>query len=186
MPRVLFNGSIQGFSGRLGNLIFRTLPDGTTIVSAAPAEKTRREKKRAKLKRSAAQNAHTNHFRRGVYYAKEAARILPVYQERADATPTWTAYNHAMYDWFHPPQIGCLALQEGARFAKQIVVEASDDVLVTKVRVTILDDEGCVLEAGEAVREEGDWWEYSPQAEGKTIIAEAWDLPGNITRLVLE
>ena len=52
MPRVLYNSSIQGFSGRLGNLIFRTLPDGTTIVSAAPAEKTRREKKR--LKRPAA------------------------------------------------------------------------------------------------------------------------------------
>ena len=36
MPRVLYNGSIQGFSGKIGNLIFRTLPDGTTIVSSAP------------------------------------------------------------------------------------------------------------------------------------------------------
>jgi hypothetical protein len=181
MPRVLFNGSIQGFSGRLGNLIFRTLPDGTTIVSAAPAEKSRREKKRARLKRSTAQNAHNEHFRDGVFYAKEAARILPVYQERADTTPTWNAYNHAMYDWFHPPQIGCLAQEQG-----RILVEATDDVLVTKVQVTILDEAGCVLETGDAVREEGDWWEFVSPAVGKTVIAEAWDLPGNITRLVLE
>lgn len=181
MPKVLFNGSIQGFSGRLGNLIFRTLPDGTTIVSTAPAKKTRREKKRAKRKRSAAQNAHNNHFRDGVFYAKEAARILPVYQERADTTPMWTAYNHAMYDWFHAPQIGCIARQDG-----RILVEASDDVLVTKVNVTILDDEGGVLEAGEAVREEGDWWEFVSRADGKTVVAEARDLPGNVTKLVLD
>jgi hypothetical protein len=181
MPKVLFNGSIQGFSGRLGDLIFRTLPDGTTIVSTAPAKKTRREKKRAKLKRSAAQNAHTSHFQKGVYYAKEAARILPVYQERAAATPTWTAYNHAMYDWFHPPQIGCLAQEDG-----YILVEARDDVLVTRVQITIQDNEGRALEAGEAVRREGDWWEFLSPVVGKTVIAEARDLPGNVTKLVLE
>jgi hypothetical protein len=181
MPKVRYNGSVQGFNGKLGGLIFRTLPDGTTIVSTAPAEKTGRQKKRARLKRSAAQNAHTSHFRKGVSYSKQAARILPVYQERADATPTWTAYNHAMYDWFHPPQIGCLAQEDGC-----ILVEATDDVLVTRVQITILDDEGCVLEKGEAVRTEGDWWEFVSPAVGKTVIAEARDLPGNVTKLVLE
>ena len=181
MPKVRYNGSVQGFNGKLGDLIFRTLPDGTTIVSAAPAKKTGRQKKRAKLKRSAAQNAHNEHFRDGVFYAKQAARLLPVYQERADATPTWTAYNHAMYDWFHPPQIGCLAQEPG-----RILVDATDDVLVTKVCVTLLDGEGCVLEKGEAVREEGDWWEFVTPLVGKTVIAEARDLPGNVTKLVLE
>src|SRR5688572_16068540 len=172
MPRVLYNGSIQGFSGKIGNLIFRTLPDGTTIVSRAPAEKTGRQKKRARLKRSAAQNAHNEHFRNGVFYAKQAARLLPVYAERADATPTWTPYNHAMYDWFHPPQIGCIAQGEG-----RILVEATDDVLVTSVRVIILDDGGGVLATGDAVREEGDWWGFLSPMVGKTVIAEARDLP---------
>src|SRR5688500_5058584 len=65
VPRVLYNGSIQGVSGKIENLIFRTLLYGTTFVSIVPAEKTRREKKRARLKRSAAQNAHNEHFRRG-------------------------------------------------------------------------------------------------------------------------
>jgi hypothetical protein len=181
MPKVRYNGSVQGFNGKLGGLIFRTLPDGTTIVSTAPAEKTGRQKKRALLKRSAAQNAHNEHFRDGASYSKQAARILPVYQERADATPTWTAYNHAMYDWFHPPQIGCVAQED-----RCILVEATDDVLVTRVKVTILDGMDCVLEKGEAVREEGDWWKFVSPAVGKTVIAEARDLPGNVTKLVLE
>ena len=40
-------------------------------------------------------------------------------------------------------------------------------------------------EKGDAVRGAGDWWEFISQAEGKTIVAEAWDLPGHVTRLVL-
>ena len=181
MPRVLYNGSIQGFSGKIGNLIFRTLPDGTTIVSAAPPKKSRRQKKRARLKRSAAQNAHIDHFRDGTFYAKQAARLLPVYQERADATPTLTAYNHALRDWFRPPLIGCLAQEEG-----YILVEATDDVLVTGVRVTILDAAGCVLAAGDAVRTDGDWWEFVTPLVGKAVVAEARDLPGHVRQLVLE
>jgi hypothetical protein len=86
-----------------------------------------------------------------------------------------------MYDWFHAPQIGCLAHEDG-----YILVEARDDVLVTKVQVTVLDAESRVLETGEAVRGEGDWWEFASRAEGKTVIAEARDLPGNVTKLVLE
>lgn len=181
MTRVILNGNVKGLRGKTGNLIFRQLPDGTTVMGQGQPKKNSRQKKRAKLKRSAAQNAHTDHFREGVYYAKGAARILPVYQERADTTPTWTAYNHAMYDWFHPPQIGCVAQEDGC-----ILVEASDDVLVTRVKVTILDDEGRVLGTGEAVHKEGDWWEYASRSVGKTVIAEAWDLPGHVARLVLE
>ena len=83
--------------------------------------------------------------------------------------------------WNHPPQIGCVAQEDGC-----ILVAATDDVLVTRVKVTILDGDGCVLEAGEAVRQEGDWWVFVSPAVGKTVIAEACDLPGNTTRLVLE
>jgi hypothetical protein len=66
-----------------------------------------------------------------------------------------------------------------------IRVRASDNVLVTKVVITILDEEGRLLEAGEATRQEGDWWEYIPRTTGKILTAAAWDLPGNVTRFVL-
>jgi len=63
-------------------------------------------------------------------------------------------------------------------------VEARDDVLVTKVQVTVLDEGGQVLEKGEAIRSEGDWWEFASNARGTMIIAEAWDVPGHVGRLV--
>jgi len=67
----------------------------------------------------------------------------------------------------------------------RILVEASDTVMVAKVVITILDEKGMMLENGEAIRAEGDWWEYAPSAKGKTITAEAWDLAGNVTKSVL-
>jgi hypothetical protein len=181
MTRVILNGTVQGLRGKIGNLIFRQLPDGTTVMTEAQPKKNSRQKKRAKLKRSAAQQAHNSRFQDAAFYAHAAAKTEPVYAELAAVTPMWTAYNHALHDWFHPPQIGCLAQEDG-----YVLVEASDDGLVTKVKVTILDGEGCALEAGKAVRGEGDWWEFASQAQGKMVIAEVWDLPGNVTKLALE
>jgi hypothetical protein len=60
--------------------------------------------------------------------------------------------------------------------------------MVTKVRVKILDEEGNVLEEGDARQlapSRSGWWEYVSQVEGKTVVAEAWDLAGNVTKLVL-
>jgi len=44
-------------------------------------------------------------------------------------------------------------------------------VLVAKVRVTVLDEDGKILKRGDAIRGEGDWWEFASQAQGKKIIA---------------
>jgi hypothetical protein len=63
-----------------------------------------------------------------------------------------------------------------------ILVEASDNVMVTKVQVTILDAEGKVLEEGQTVQAEVlRWWEYVSAKEGNAV-AEAWDLAGNEVR----
>ena len=181
MTRVILNGNVKGLRGKTGNLVFRQLPDGTTVMSQGQPKKNSRQKKRAKLKRSEHQKEHNNRFQEATFYARAAAKTEPLYAELAALTPTWTAYNHALHDWFHAPQIGCLAQEEG-----YILVEATDDVLVTGVQIRILDDEGCVLAAGEALRREGDWWEFVSPVVGKTVIAEARDLPGNVTTLVLE
>lgn len=180
MTRVLFNGSIQGFRGQIGNLIFRQMPDGTTVVTQAPPKNTGRQKKREKLKRSAGQQAHNSRFQEAAAYARQAARSNPIYAELAAVTPMKTAYNFALSDWFHAPEVHCIERQAGG-----ILVQASDNIMVTKVQVTVLDDAGQVLEKGEAVRGAGNWWKFASRTEGKTIIAEAWDLPGNVTQLVL-
>jgi hypothetical protein len=125
-----------------------------------------------------AQHAQNRRFREAVFYAK-AAQVQALYVELAAVTPMKTAYNLALRDWFEPPVIQRIERREGG-----ILVEATDNILVSRVRVSILDGSGQLLEAGEATRGQGDCWEFASRAQGKTIIAEAWDLPGHVTRLV--
>ena len=182
MPKVFYNGSIASFRGRIGNLIFRQLPDGTTVVSEAPPKETGRRKKRAKEKRSQRQKDHNESFADSSAYAKWA-QTQPIYVELAAATTMRTAYNFAVSDWFHPPVIHRIERRKG-----QIWVEATDNIRVARVRVTIRDEQGQVIERGEATRGRGNWWKFTPQTAslGGSILAEAWDLPKNVTRLVLE
>jgi len=72
-----------------------------------------------------------------------------------------------------------------ASFRGWILAEAADNVMVASVRVTVLDPQGKVLEAGEAVRGEGEWWEFAAQTHGDKIVAEAWDLPGHKAKFLL-
>ena len=112
MTRVIFNGTIKGLRGRIGNLIFKQLPDGTTLMVQAPAKKTRRQKKRAKLKRSAAQQEQNSRFRDAISYAKRS-QTHPVYTELAAVTPMKTAYNFALKDWFHGPEVHQVERRKG-------------------------------------------------------------------------
>ena len=56
-----------------------------------------------------------------------------------------------------------------------IHIQASDDVMVAGVQVMILDEQGKVVENGEAIKGKGNWWEYVPAAAGKVTV-EARDL----------
>jgi hypothetical protein len=42
------------------------------------------------------------------------------------------------------------------------------------------------LETGEAMRGEANWWEFASDIQGKTVVAQAWDLPGNVTKSVVQ
>jgi hypothetical protein len=170
MAKINKNAIVQGLSGSIGNLVFRQMPDGSTRVSAKP-DFSRRVF-------SQGQKEHQSRFRQAVAYAREAANTQPIYAELAAGTAK-TAYNWALSDWFNTPVIHKIERKEGL-----IRVEASDNVMVTKVLVRILDEGGNVLEQGEARQVELEWWEYVPNARG-TIEATAWDLAGNRTKAVL-
>ncbi|HJS19343.1 MAG TPA: hypothetical protein VJ785_11395 [Anaerolineales bacterium] len=62
-----------------------------------------------------------------------------------------TAYNFAVSDWWHTPENHSIVKQDGC-----IRVQASDNVMVTRVRVTVLDEDGQILEAGEGTKSDGD------------------------------
>jgi hypothetical protein len=62
-------------------------------------------------------------------------------------------------------------------------VDATDNVLVTKVVITISDEQGQILEQGEAGLIDDAWWEYATSASTDgNILVEAFDLAGNVTK----
>ena len=172
MAKVAKNVLVRGISGSIGDLVFRQMKDGSTWVSATPDFSHR--------KFSKGQQSHQSRFKEAASYARGAARVQPLYAQLAKGT-TKNAYNIALSDWFNPPVIHRLERREG-----RILIDASDNVLVTKVRVTVWDEEGKTLEQGEAVQQgpKTAWWEYVTHAEGR-VLAEAWDLAGNKTTLTL-
>ena len=170
MAKVIRNPVMQGISGGVGNLVFRQMPDGSTYVSAKPNFSHR--------KFSEGQKEHQSRFQRAVAYARDAAKSQPIYGELAAGTIK-SAYNFALSDWFNPPVIHCVERRNGL-----IRVEATDNVMVTKVVVTILDEDGNVIEKGKALKVDERWWEYAAGMEGN-VAAEAWDLAGNVVEQTL-
>ena len=125
MAQVIDNPITEGLSGMLGKkLVFRHLRNGKTIVTVAPDFSNRVFSER--------QLNHQSRFQQASAYAKVAAKTQP-------------AYNIALSDWFHGPVI-----HEINRLPGCISVDATDNVLVTKVLVMILDEQGRILEQGEA------------------------------------
>ena len=168
MAKVKRNAILRGISGKVGkSLVFRQMRDGSTVVSELPDFSDR--------VCSEGQLAHQSRFQTAAYYARVAAKTNPVYANLSKGTMK-TAYNIALADWFKPPVIRAIQWQGG-----RILVDATDNVQVTKVRVTILDEEGKTLEQGQAALVRNVVWEYLPATEGKVLV-EAWDLAGNVTK----
>ena len=169
MAKVKRNLILQGISGAIDKtLVFRQMRDGSTILSAAP-DFSRRVFSKGQL-------THQSRFQEAAAYARRAAKTNPIYAELAKGT-TKTAYNIALSDWFNPPVIHRIS-----RTDDRIRIEASDNVMVTKVLVMIMDDQEKVLEQGQATQVNEILWEYITQAAGRVIV-EVYDLPGNTTRV---
>lgn len=172
MAKVRKNIIIEGISGKLGGqLVFRNLKDGRTIVATVPDFSNR--------VLSTDQKAHHSKVKAAAAYAKIAQFSEPLYAQLKEGT-TLNAYNIAFGDYFRPPVI-----HEIKREGSHMRIHATDNVLVTGVAVTVLGSDGNVLEKGEAIKGDADWWVYAPQATGK-ILAEARDLAGNVTKVEME
>ncbi len=171
MAKVDINKLLQTLRGKIGDLVFRHMPDGSTVVSGIP---------RKGHEDSPAQKAHQSRFAEASSFARWAQHEYPIYAELAAERPMITAYNMALSDFFHAPVIHRILRKDGC-----VMVHATDDILVTGVKVTVSDAQGKPLEVGDAVQVEKDWWQYTPQTEGR-IAASAWDIPGNRARLELE
>ena len=166
MAKVNKNLMMSGLSGSLGpDHYARVTRDGRTIISKKPDFDNRQF--------SEAQLAHQNRMKQAAAYGK-ASKENPIYVKKAAGTAK-NAYNVAVGDWLTPPLIRQIQWHNGL-----IRVDAHDDVMVTKVTVTILDEQGQHLEQGEAELWMGVWWDYHAAHKGR-IHVEAWDLAGNRT-----
>jgi hypothetical protein len=169
MAKVKNNIIMSGLSGSLGpDHYVRVTKDGRTIISRKPDFDNRQF--------SEAQLNAQNRTKQAAAYAKAACRENPIYAQKAAGTCK-NAYNIAFRDWRRPPVIRGMHMD----FDGKVRVDAHDDVMVTRVRVSVLDETGQPVEWGEAELVMGVWWDYQTTTRGQ-IRVEAWDLAGNVSR----
>ena len=93
MAKIKLDPMFNGLSGKYGGVIFRQRPDGTTIVSRAPAKSTKEP--------SPAQLAHQQRFKKAAAYAKKALEDpeIHAHYEEAARKMEITPYAAAMSDY---------------------------------------------------------------------------------------
>ena len=167
MAKVRKNIILQGVSGKFaGQIVFRHLRDGRTILAGVPDF--------SKRVLSDAQKAHHAKVKAASAYAKVASKTHPIYAQLAEGT-TKNAYNMAMRDFFHAPVIDEVDLSGYNGLAgNPIIVRAHDDFKVTRLLVTVSDLSGEEIESGEAVETppNGGRWVYtaiSSLVQGSTV-----------------
>jgi hypothetical protein len=177
MAKVNNNIFIRGLSGKLGDqFIVKTDKGGRTIVSAKPIFNDAREF-------SPAQLAQQQAFREAAAYAKEK-KGEEIYITKANGGAK-SPYNIAVADWFNRPEILEVDMSGWTNGSGGVIrVRAQDDVRVEEVKVTIADENGTLLEEGQAQDVGALWWEYNTAqafAMNLFVTVAAKDLPGHVT-----
>ena len=114
-------------------LVFKQDKAGRTIVSIKPRFDEDREFTPAQL-------AQQERFQEAAAYAKDAAQTEAIYAEEAEGTAK-SAYNVAMADWFHPPEVDEIDLTDyTGEVGETIRAKVADDVQVEVVSVVITTD----------------------------------------------
>ena len=173
----------KGFSGTIGReLTFRQI-GGRTFVSKyqkAPSVPPT-EKKLAAQKRFGIASA----------YARRAVKdplLKAVYQTAVKGAQR--AFNIAVIDALHAPVVENIQAENYKGIVDDpILVRATDNFKVARVVVSIADQQGIIIEQGDAIesKNENEWVYYTKQQNaelsGILITAVATDLPGNSTSL---
>jgi hypothetical protein len=170
-----------GLSGKVGDLLVFRQRDGQTIV-AKLAESPK--------KSSEKQKEHRKLFQRATIYAKAAVedpQLKGLYDAAAKKKKGITAYNVAVADFCHAPDIETVDLSDYTGMTgDEIRIIASDDFAVKSVHVSIKDVDGSTVEEGYASHGLGNLWTYiatqnNECLDGDKIVITASDIPGNIT-----
>jgi hypothetical protein len=170
-----------GLSGKFGNMVVFRQYAGQTIVAKVPEQS-----KNVSL----TQKEQRKRFQHATIYAKAAIydpETGELYEAAARKKKGITAYNIAVADFFHAPDIETLDFSAYRGSAgDEIRIIASDDFAVKSVRVKISKADGTTVEEGQATHGAGNLWIYTATADndmldGDRIAVIASDFPGNIT-----
>jgi len=181
MAKANNNIFVRNLSGSVGDqFVIRKGRGGETIVSNMPT---------SSVDRTFSQNEldHQETFRHAIRYA-QTVKNDELYIKKAAGT-NMTPFNAAVADYFKEPQVLEIDASEWQGISGKVIwVKAIDDTQVTKVHVTISDENGAVLEEGHAQRAAGLWWTYTantqvPMVPRPRVVATAYDLPGNTAEL---
>ncbi len=177
MAKVGKNIIIEGLSGSLGDqLVIKMGKGGQTIISTMPKFPEGRQF-------TEAQTAQQQRFGEAVAYAKDASKKEPAYPAKAAGTAQ-SAYNVAMADFLHPPEIVEVDVSAySGKAGETIRARVQDDVKVKEVKVVIASDQDQLIEQGAATPGDGLWWNYTTTINATSgnvkVIVHAWDLPGH-------
>lgn len=128
-------------------------------------------------------------FREAVQYAKQQVE-LPASEalyQKGVTTRLRSAYSVAMGDYLAAPKVHFIETMDyRGKVGDTIAVKATDDFMVTSVKVVITASDGTVIEEGNAGPDQlkVNIWSYqatvaNPSLPGTTIKAVAFDRPGN-------
>jgi len=184
MAKVHNNIFVRGLTGAVGDqFVIRKGKNGETIVSNKPKFSDDRQFNQNQLD-------HQETFRHAIAYA-QSVKDDELYIKKAAGT-NMNPFNAAVADFFGEPRILEIDASEWqGQPGKVIWVQAEDDTLVTKVHVTISDQNGAVLEEGNAQRAAALWWTYTANTQVAMepkphVLVTAFDQPGNSAEMVWE
>ena len=187
MSKIQNNPLLRGVSGMLGEtMVIRKIRGKLQMANRPTQGRTA----------SAKQAAIQFKFQEAAQYAKMQTGKDALEESKALYATGITDKKHAarivaMTDYLNAPKVHYIDAQDySGGVDDTITVKATDDFMVTGVKIVITDGNGTVIEKGEAVPEptKVNLWTYkatvaNSTVAGTTIKATAFDRPGNATSL---
>jgi len=176
----------HGLSGMVGGMLVFRQVNGKTIVAQRP-RKSNKEPTLSQLERQ-------QKFKDAALFAKGIIKD-PLYKSFYEtlAVEGLSAYNVAFADFFKPPTLAKPVITSyNGVIGNKIKVQATDDVKVLSVSVSIFDANDLLIETGFATQMPNNFdWEYlvsknNPTLTGTKIRFKATDIPENISILEVE
>ena len=156
MAKIEFNTLVNEIRGQVDKAVLRKYK-GRIIVARKPSNDG---------KPSAAQVAQRKRFRSAADFGKDVmadATVRPLY-ERAAAERELPVFAVCIADFFNPPSITSIdALNYTGRAGQPVRITAEDDFGVVRVHVELSDEQGIVIESGDAVQNGNRQWTYTSQ-----------------------